>query len=141
MIKKIYSKINPSVLLHVVYSHETDKETITEKRIHVISEPDHFIQAVAFEMPAGEASKPHAHNAQKRQTDTTHEALLVFKGTIELSVYDTDKSFVEKLVLNEGDCYVIINGGHCIKALTPAKLFEFRNGPYNGPEKDKTYFN
>jgi len=140
MIRKIYSKIDHSMLLHVVYVHEADKEDIEKKINQAVSEPEHFLQVAAFKMPLDATVKPHAHNPQKRQTDATHEALLVFKGSIELSVYDTDKRLVETLVLNEGDCYVILNGGHGIKALTPARLFEFKNGPYNGPEKDRTYF-
>ena len=54
------------------------------------------------------------------------------------TIYDIDKSLVEKTILNEGDCYMIVNGGHCIKTLSDAQLFEFKNGPYYGPEKDKT---
>ena len=138
MINKIYSKINPSVLLHVIYKNESELESVKETKRHVISEPDHFLQAMMLEMPEGSSSKPHMHNNHVKQTDQTHEALLVLKGAIELSIYDIDKSLVEKTILNEGDCYMIVNGGHCIKTLSDAQLFEFKNGPYYGPEKDKT---
>lgn len=135
MIRKIYSKVDPAVLLHTIYTHEPSGEGTKS----LLTEPTHFLQAVSFSMPVGAESKPHTHNAQERVTSHTHEALLVFRGSIELSIYDVDNTFVEKMKLNEGDCYIIFAGGHSIKALTPAHLFEFKNGPYNGPEKDRTF--
>ena len=141
MIKKIYSKVDPSVLLHIIYKNDMGSEGIKEIKHHVITEQVHFLQVIGFEMPAGSIVKPHRHNIQERKTDQTHEALFVFRGSIELSIYDLDNSLVEKHVLKEGDCYVLINGGHNIKTLEPSRLFEFKNGPYNGSEKDKTEIN
>lgn len=140
MIRKIYSKVDPAVLLHTIYTHEQTSVSHEAVKSH-LTEPSHFLQAVSFSMPSGAESKPHTHNAQERVTNRTHEALLVFKGSIELSIYDIDNALVERVTLNEGDCYVIFAGGHSIKALTPAHLFEFKNGPYNGPEKDRTFIN
>ncbi|MEK6858807.1 MAG: hypothetical protein AABX53_02765 [Nanoarchaeota archaeon] len=137
MIRKIYSKVDPAVLLHTVYTHEPSEQG-TKSRL---TESTHFLQAVSFSMPAGAESRPHKHNAQERVTSHTHEALLVFKGSIELSIYDVDNTFLEKINLNEGDCYIIFAGGHSIRALTPAHLFEFKNGPYNGPDQDRTFLN
>lgn len=139
-IKKIYSKVDPSVLLHVVYKH-SKKERVESKKFSEISHQDHFLQAIAVDMPANIVVKPHAHNLQKRESSTTHEALVLLSGSVELSVFDIDKSLVEKMNLDSGDCYMIVNGGHSIRTLTDAQFIEFKNGPYTGPEKDKTYFN
>lgn len=138
MIKKIYSKINPSILLHVIYASENDKEIIRDKAVIPITETNHSIQAMAFKMAAGVKSNPHRHNNYERKTNQTHEALVLLSGKIELSIYDIDNNLLEKHELNEGDCYVYINGGHSIRAITNITFFEFKNGPYGGPEKDKT---
>ena len=140
MIRKIYSKVDPAVLLHTIYTHERAPVSHEGAKSH-LTEPSHFLQAVSFSMPSGAESKPHTHNAQERVTSHTHEALLVFKGSIELSIYDIDNTLIERVVLKEGDCYVIFAGGHSIRALESAQLFEFKNGPYNGPEKDRTFIN
>ena len=141
MIKKVYSKSNPSLLLNLIYVSEPSQGKTEKIERSGITEPGHFLQAMSFKLPADTEVKPHKHNPQERETSQTHEACLVLEGAIELSVYDTDNSIVEKTVLNGGDCTILINGGHSIKTLTESKLFEFKNGPYNGPEKDKTPIN
>ena len=141
MINKIYSKVNPSLILHIIYTNDKIDEKISSKKVNSLTEPEHCLQVMAFEMPAGTKSNPHKHNIQERRTTQTHEALLLLKGSIELFIYDIDDSFVDKKILNEGDCYVIINGGHNIQTLGDVKFFEFKNGPYYGPEKDKTNIN
>lgn len=140
MINKIYSKLNPSLILHIIYTNDVTAEKINSKKVHSLSEAEHCLQAMVFEMPAGTKSNPHKHNIQERRTTHTHEALLLLKGSIELFIYDIDNSFVDKKILNEGDCSIIINGGHNIHTLSDVKFFEFKNGPYYGPEKDKTSF-
>lgn len=141
MIRKIYSKVDPAKLLHVVYTHEKDNSANGETKRHAISDVDHFLQAMVMQLPANTEVKPHAHNSQMRESTTTHEALVLLEGSVELSIFDIDKSLVEKIVLKEGDCYMIVNGGHSIKTLTAVRFIEFKNGPYTGSEKDKTYFN
>ncbi len=141
MIERIYSKVNPSILLHILHTNSGLNQKIEDKKIHSLTDPEHFLQAMFFEMPAGTKSNPHKHNLQERRTTHTHEALLLLKGSIELNIYDIDDSFVETKILNEGDCYVLINGGHSIKTITDSKFFEFKNGPYYGSEKDKTSIN
>lgn len=140
MIKKIYSKINPSVLLHIIHTNELNQGQINELKRHELTEPDILLQAGLFEIPKNTNFKAHKHNLQDRKTTQTHEAILVVKGSIELSIFDVDNSLVESHILGEGDCSFIINGGHKIKTLEDTHLFEFKNGPYSGPEKDRTYF-
>jgi len=141
MIKKIYSKINPGLILSIIHLHESSSGSLTTTKRTEITDPSYFLQAGFFEIPANTDFKAHKHNHQERKTDQTHEAILIFKGSAEISIYDTDNSFVEKVKLKEGDSTVIINGGHKLKTLSETLLFEFKNGPYMGPDKDKTNFN
>lgn len=122
----------------MIHRQDAKAEKITEVKKQPIADAHHSLQAMYFEMPVGSEGKPHKHNAHKRTTTQTHEALVILKGSIELSIYDIDHSFVEKHILHEGDCYLLINGGHNIKILSDAQFFEFKNGPYYGPERDRT---
>ena len=140
MIKKIYSKLNPKELLSIVYFSQPTTEHIDSIKRHEITEPEHFLQAIMYEIPAETTIKPHKHNPQERKTSHTHESLLILKGSVELFIYDTDKKLVEKTVLKKGDCSVIISGGHSFKTITKAEVFEFKNGPFTGSDKDRTYF-
>ena len=107
MIKKVYSKIDPFILLNVIFFNKKS-EKITEVKRQEITPEENFLQALLIEMPKGTTIKPHKHNSQERKTDKTSECALIFKGSVELSIYDLDNSFIEKVTLNAGDCSVII---------------------------------
>ena len=52
--------------------------------------------------------------------------------------------FGDKLIYEEtlesGDCIVLFSGAHSLECLTDdTLLYEFKNGPYFGPEKDKEF--
>ena len=126
--------------MHIIYTRDASLQ-ISEKTAYApITDPNYFLQAMSIDLPSETEVKAHKHNPQERDTTHTHEATFIFKGKVALSIYDTDNTFVEKVILKEGDCSIIINGGHSFKTLEPTSLFEFKNGPYFGPEKDRTYF-
>ena len=133
----IYSKVNPQKLLHLIFKF--NQKSIDKIERNEITPATTFLQGMCFEIPEETYFKAHKHNMQERATTQTHEAFLIFKGAIELSIFDTDNTLLEKATLREGDCSIILSGGHSFKTLEPTILYEFKNGPYYGPEKDKTY--
>jgi len=141
MIRKIYSKLDPTTLLNIIYKHEESIKPEEKIVRQEITEQTNFLQAMMFEIPCGTEIKAHKHNPQERKTNQTHEALIVFKGSVELSIYDVNNELTEIFVLKAGDCSVLINGGHYMKILEKSTLFEFKNGPYFNAERDRTYFN
>lgn len=134
---QIYSKKEPSRLLHLIFRF--NQGNIDKLVRNEVTPSSTFLQAMCFEIPKDMYFKAHKHNLQERQTAQTHEAFFIFRGAIELSIFDIDNALLEKTILREGDCSVIIDGAHSFKALEPTVLYEFKNGPYYGPEKDKTY--
>ena len=62
--KKIYSKINPKKLLHIIV-RKTDME---EGRIDVVS-GEHFLQCALLNMGKGKTFKPHKHIIHNKTTD------------------------------------------------------------------------
>lgn len=139
MIEKVYSKISPDILLNIVYTNENIEATNTINRVE-ITEQENTLQAMHYEIPKDTTIKPHKHNDQERKTDKTNEGFVIFKGSVELSIFDLDNTLIKKIKLKEGDSSIILAGGHSIRTLVPTSLFEFKNGPYYGPEKDRTYF-
>ena len=83
--------------------------------------------------------KRHFHNLNKRNINTTSEAIVVLDGSIEVEIYDNNEILIKKVLLNEKDSILMLSGGHKINVLEDSKFIEFKQGPYD-PEKDKTLF-
>lgn len=137
MIQRVYSITNPKKLLNIIYHQEVTRGTLAKIERTEISGSKDFLQAMHIKLPSGTEIKPHAHKPIKRKTTKTQECLLVLEGSIELTIFDTNKKTVQKEILNRGDCTLFLDGGHSFKVVKHASVFEFKNGPYLGPEKDK----
>ena len=131
--EKIFSKVNPKILLHVVHK----KEDFSEPRFDLSSEEE-YIQARSIFFSRNEEVKAHKHLEIDKVGKLTQEVLVIIGGELEANYYDVDNSFIKKIILKDGDCSVTFRGGHSFKALTDnTKLYEIKNGPYYGKEKDK----
>lgn len=134
VMEKIYSKIDPKILLHIVKRAEDIKEEREE-----LSHVDDPLQGMVYNVPNRKTFQAHYHNPIERTTFTTHEAFIVIKGKLILTVLDTDNSEVCKRELNPGDCAIFKAGGHSFEAKDDTIFYELKPGPYLGREKDKTY--
>ena len=135
---RIHSKNDTSALLHIIWrSSEGDKG-----KMNFLTPEDQCLQGAAgVSLPKDYTfGGPHKHLPQERTTNKTQESFVVIRGSIEVEMYDTDNSFIGREILNAGDCYIYLGGGHSFKILTENSLFyEIKNGPYFGREKDKTF--
>ena len=130
--RKIYSKVDPGVLLHVVVR----KGDITNKRMD-LSQPEEFLQVGCKKIEFGDVFPAHFHIDQPRQIGATQESWVIIDGRVRVNYYDIDNTWLGDLELNSGDCWVTLRGGHAMEVLDDAILYEFKNGPYNGKAKDK----
>ncbi|MBS3074208.1 WbuC family cupin fold metalloprotein [Candidatus Pacearchaeota archaeon] len=131
--EKIYSKIEPKKLLHTICR----KKEITSRR-EEFAGANEVIQAATIMLKKDEQVPAHRHLENARTTSTTQEFVCVIEGELMAEFYDIDGSFIERAILKEGDCYVSYGGGHGIKSLKDnTKLYEIKNGPYPGKERDK----
>jgi len=135
MIKNIYSLKNPRKILNIIYHQEIKKGALTKVERTTITESKNYLQAMHIKLPTGTEIAPHKHIIIKRKTTRTHEGLIVLEGSIELTIFDIDKKLVRKEILTKGDFTILINGGHSLKVLKHASVFEFKNGPYLGKDK------
>ena len=137
MMEKIYSKKEPSKLLHLVYRQD-DKE---EEYRRDLVEPENFIQCATINnMPKGRTFAPHRHIYKKRNYEKfiAQESWLVVKGSVKCIFYDVDDEILATPVLFPGDASFTLHGGHTYEVLEEGTtVFEYKTGPYEGQANDK----
>ena len=133
---KIYSKIEPDKLLHIIVS----KDEITPGRTEVVSE-EHFIQCALLNMVEGKTFKPHKHIWKNRTRDViAQESWVVIQGKVMCIFFDLDGTEIATPILNAGDASFTLEGGHTYYILEDDTLvYEFKTGPYEGQQLDKVF--
>ncbi len=135
---KIYSKVKPEQLIHVIWKMGDGE---SQKMNFMVPDDECLQVAAGVKFPKGHTfSGAHRHLPHHRTTQKTQEAFIVTDGSVELTMYDLDNRVMGKEVLNAGDCYVYLDGGHALKILSEmAHFYEIKNGPYLGRDKDKEF--
>lgn len=133
--RKIFSKVDPSVLLHVV----NKMSEITDKRCDLVPDED-FLQVSCFRLNNGKTFRPHKHIENHRNSTITQESWLVAKGKVKAILYDLDDTILEEVILEAGDCSITLRGGHNYLCLEDdSVVYEYKTGPYFGLAKDKEF--
>ena len=138
--KKIYSKVEPDKLLHII--HKSDEfHTIEDGHRRDVVGADEFIQLSALNMDSGHTFKPHKHIWKPGEEKCiAQESWVIIKGSVECIFYDLDDTILEKPILYPGDCSVTLGGGHTYRILEDDTLvYEYKTGPYEGQELDKEF--
>ena len=134
--EKIYSKISPDILLHII----NRKEDIIKERNDLAPQKE-YLQVACFEMDKGKTFKPHKHIKQERLIEITQESWVVIEGAVKATLYDLDDSIIKEIILKPGDCSITFYGGHNYEAIEDRTIiYEYKTGPYQGVEKDKARF-
>ncbi len=132
--EKIYSKVSPGTLLHLVFRLD---EAIGRTNIAPDNE---FLQVASIRMEKGQTFEPHKHIAYEKTTNITQESWLVVKGRVECILYDLDDTIIARHVLNPGDGSMTFRGGHNYMILEDETVvYEFKTGPYLGQRLDKAF--
>lgn len=138
--KKIYSKVEPNLVLHIIYRLE-DFDNIDGFREEIV-EPDNFIQCAALNMSEGKTFKPHKHIV-KEVTDydrVAQESWVVLEGSVRCTFYDVDDTIIAEPILMRGDASFTLHGGHTYTILEDdSRILEFKTGKYTGQENDKIF--
>ena len=134
--EKIYSKIQPDKLLHIIVR----KEDLTPGRKDVVPE-DNFIQCAILNMEKDKTFKPHKHIWKERTRNViAQESWIVIQGKVKCVFYDLDNNIIDTPILNPGDASFTLEGGHTYEILEEDTLvYEYKTGPYEGQELDKTF--
>ncbi len=138
--RKIYSKVEPNLLLHVV----NRKDDIEKQRKDLVP-PDRFLQLATMQLDRGKTFKPHKHlwhtNTMHDDQKVAHESWCVIQGRVLAILYDIDDTILEEVILDAGDCSITCSqAGHNYECLEDNTLiYEFKSGPYFGVEIDKVF--
>ena len=133
---KIYSKIQPEKLLHIVYN----LNDVTD-RIDLVSEQE-FLQCSIIRKDKGKKFKEHKHIKKPYVAieQIAQESWFVYKGKILVYHYDIDDSLIGTMVLKEGQINITLYGGHTLEVLEDNTIIcEQKNGPYYGQKFDKIF--
>jgi len=132
--KKIYSNVEPNVLLHIVVR----KEDVMGDRLNV-SPDEEYLQLAVLNMKKGKTFRPHKHILYEKVTDIAQESWCVVTGKVNAVLYDLDDEIISEEVLNAGDISMTFRGGHTYEFLEDSYVCEYKTGPYFGQENDKVF--
>ena len=138
--KKIYSKVEPNKLLHII--HRADEFYTIEDghRRDVVGEKE-FIQLSALNMNNGHTINPHKHIWKNRTRDViAQESWVVIQGKVKCTFFDIDDTIIAEPILEPGDASFTLEGGHTYTILKDDTLvYEYKTGPYEGQKLDKEF--
>lgn len=134
--EKIYSKVQPDKLLHMVVR----KDEIKPGRVDIVSE-ENFIQCSMLNMEKGKTFKPHKHIWKERTRNViAQESWIVIQGSVKCIFYDLDDTIIAEPILYPGDSSYTLEGGHNYLIMEDDTLvYEYKTGPYEGQAMDKTF--
>jgi len=134
--KKFYSKVDPTILLHIIIR----REDFLKGRFDVI-DPDQFLQCSIMLHDKGTTFTPHKHKWKKATKKTiAQESWVILTGSVKCIFYDLDGSVIAQPVLQSGDASFTLQGGHNYLILEDnTKVLEYKTGPYQGQSLDKTF--
>ena len=134
--EKIYSKIEPNKLLHII--NRLDE---IDGRTEVIDE-DNFIQCATLKMEKGKTFPPHRHITKDRHypEQIAQESWVIIRGSVKCIFYDLDNTIIAEPILKAGDASFTLYGGHTYLILEDDTIvYEYKTGPYEGQKLDKTF--
>jgi hypothetical protein len=137
--EKIYSKVEPDVLLHMV-RRKSDFET-QDQRFDIVDESE-FIQCSSLKLKNGKTFRPHKHIEKKRthEKQIAQESWIVIQGKVKCYFYDLDDKLIAEPILEVGDASFTLRGGHTYEILEDNTLvYEYKTGPYEGQALDKVF--
>ena len=68
------------------------------------------------------------------------ESWVVIKGKVKCIFYDINHEILCTPILEAGDCSITLEGGHTYEILEDdTVVYEYKTGPYEGQELDKTF--
>ena len=137
--QKIYSKIQPNKLLHIVH-RLTDVVNRKQQRLDLIDE-DQFIQCSSLKMNKGTTFKAHQHIWKNGEIDViAQESWCIILGSVKCFFYDLDGELLTTINLYVGDVSFTLEGGHNYEILEDDTIvYEYKTGPYRGQSLDKNF--
>jgi cupin fold WbuC family metalloprotein len=141
MTANIREVVNPDdgAVSHIVI--KIDAITNGGARRRDVVSPLESLQCALINMSKNQTFEPHVHPIRDTvgSISNTQEAWVIITGQVEATLYSTGGVVIENVLLNPGDTCITLRGGHNYKSKVEGTVvYEFKTGPYLGPEIDKT---
>ncbi|MFH1133566.1 MAG: hypothetical protein V1735_03685 [Nanoarchaeota archaeon] len=108
-----------------------------EPGLHFLTPDDFPFQAGIHNHGKDFVVAPHAHTPHTDVKELpVQEIFVILRGSAEVSVFDRKDQLKKKVKLGQGDI-ILLNSGHGATFLGDAKVFEVKQGPYRGRDKEK----
>ena len=109
---------------------------ILDKTIQVASEKD-----IIYCSQKDKILDAHFHNYFDRSSYRTQEVVYVLQGKIKCNLYEEDATYIDSAIVESGMIIVQYQGVHEYEMIEDSRVLEVKNGPYHGPDKDRTRVN
>ena len=106
--------------------------------LNFVTQNSDYIQAGLWNYKKGTELSTHYHNYYERVSHRTSEVVYVAEGKVECTVFTEEGKLIWKGVLNKGHLIIQLQGAHKYRTLEDSIVVETKNGPYFGPEVDRT---
>lgn len=112
-----------------------------DEGLSFLTRDESFIQVGTWNYEKNKILDAHYHNYFERNSYRTQEVVIVLEGKIKCNLFTEEGLKVHSEVINEGQMIIQYEGVHEYEILENTKVIEVKNGPYFGPEKDRTRIN
>lgn len=98
------------------------------------------LQVARMKYNSDKSFEAHTHIMRPRLSNYTEEAIIVFQGTLRVTIYDLGKEVVYSGYLYAGDMVISRRGYHQYEVIEDNSIFyEFKNGPFTTRSEDKKF--
>ena len=111
------------------------------KGLNFITPDELFVQVGSWWYDKGKKLDAHVHKEFDRSASRTQESIYIKQGSLKVSVFTEEESFLQDYILYAGDLAVFAYGGHGYEILeNNTKVIESKNGPFFNVDDDKNKF-
>ena len=111
---------------------------LADEGLTFLTDDENFIQVGLWKYQKGKVLQTHYHHTFDRISTKTNETVYVVKGKITCNLYFEDGRKASSHVIEEGEMIAMFNQAHEYIIEEDSLVIENKNGPYFGPEKDRT---
>ena len=106
-----------------------------------IGNPIESLQASLMKYNAGKNFRIHHHILNPRTIKRTQESFVVISGRIAVDIYDNKGAALGSLEAGSGEAIFVYRGGHGVRILEDAILYEVKAGQFSYVSEDKEFLN
>ena len=131
-------EIKKEIIANDIHIATIVKPLLAPEGLSFFTDDKNFIQVGIWNYKKGKRLETHYHNTFSREAMKTNESVYVVEGKVKCNLYFENGDFISSHIINKGEMIVQFNGAHEYFIEEDSLVIENKNGPYFGPEKDRT---